>query len=53
MTDSMLDTVTQNADKVFFPFLGQNNIFTNGIHLNRVFFTIPGINLSIYWYGFS
>lgn len=50
MTEEMLKKVTDNADRVFFPFLGKNNIFTNGIKVNREFFSIG--NFPIYWYGF-
>lgn len=50
MTESMLQKVTENADRVFFPLLGKNNIFTNGLKINREFLSIG--NFVIYWYGF-
>lgn len=41
-----------NPNKVYFPNLGGDNIFTNGINLNQAMFTIPGTDFKIYWYGF-
>lgn len=41
-----------NPDKVYFPnFGGESNILKEGIAIDRVAFTIPGTNISIYWYG--
>lgn len=41
-----------NPDKVYFPnFGGGSNILKEGIAIDRVAFTIPGTNISIYWYG--
>lgn len=41
-----------NPDKVYFPnFGGGSNILKEGIAIDRVAFTIPGTNVSIYWYG--
>lgn len=51
-TVSNINEIEQNPDKVYFPFLGGDNIFTNGFKLNNVMFTIPGTNFVVYWYGF-
>lgn len=51
MTDQQITIIRQNADKVYFPFLGEDNIFTNGIKISRVAFKIPGTDFVIYWYG--
>ncbi len=50
MTDVMVQKIQDATDRVFFPNLGGDNIFTNGIKINKVMFTIG--NLEIYWYGF-
>lgn len=50
MTDSMLEKIHANVDRVFFPYLGKDNIFTNGIKIDRALFKIG--DLVIYWYGF-
>jgi len=52
MTDVMIEKIGENPDKVFFPNLGTDNFFTNGIEINRAFFRIPGTKIDIYWYGF-
>ena len=46
MTDVMINKITENSDRVFFPFLGDG-----GIKIERTAFTIPGLNVDIYWYG--
>lgn len=51
-TVSNISEIEQNPDKVYFPFLGGDNIFTNGFKLNNVMFTIPGTSFTVYWYGF-
>ncbi len=50
MTETMLQNVQENADRVFFPYLGEDNIFTRGIKLDNEFLRIG--DFSIYWYGF-
>ena len=52
VSEQMQSTIRENPDKVYFPNLGGDNIFTNGITINREMFTIPGTNFTIYWYGF-
>ena len=52
VSEEMQQTVRENKDKVYFPNLGGDNIFTNGISIDRKMFTIPGTNFTIYWYGF-
>lgn len=51
-TVTNIGEIEQNPDKVYFPFLGGDNIFTNGFRLNNEMFTIPGTNFAVYWYGF-
>lgn len=51
--DDTIKIIKDNPDKVYFPFFGDSeNIFNSGITIDRVFVTIPGINFSIFWYGF-
>lgn len=52
MTDAFMSRVQGSTDRVFFPFLGNDNFFTRGIKVNKIMFTIPGTNFSIHWYGF-
>ena len=52
VSEQMQQTIRENPDKVYFPNLGGDNIFTNGITIDREMFTIPGINFTVYWYGF-
>lgn len=51
-TVTNISEIEQNPDKVYFPFLGGDNIFINGFRLNNEMFTIPGTNFAVYWYGF-
>lgn len=51
-TVSNVNEIGQNPDKVYFPFLGGDNIFTNGFKLDNAMFKIPGTNFVVYWYGF-
>ena len=47
------NTIRENPQKVFFPnFGGGDNIFREGITIDRVMFTIPGTDFKVYWYGF-
>jgi len=53
VSDETYHKVMQNPDKVFFPnFGGGDNVLSEGFTVNRVLFTIPGINFKVYWYGF-
>ncbi len=52
MTQMIIDKIQQYPDRVFFPNFGKDNIFTDGIDIDRVIFTIPGVNIDVYWYGF-
>lgn len=53
VSDEMIETIRSNPDKIYFPFFGEkDNIFKNGITIDRVMFTIPGTDFKIYWYGF-
>lgn len=48
-----IGVIKDNPDKVYFPFFGDSeNILNSGISIDRIFFTIPGINFAVYWYGF-
>lgn len=53
LSDDAVQNIKNNPDKTFFPFFGSGeNIFNSGITIDRVFFTIPGLDFKIYWYGF-
>ncbi len=52
VSETKQSEIIANPDKVYFPFLGGDNIFTNGFKLSNVMFKIPGTNFVIYWYGF-
>ncbi len=52
VSETKQSEIIANPDKVYFPFLGGDNIFTNGFRLDNVMFKIPGTNFVIYWYGF-
>lgn len=53
VSEETIKMIKDNPDKTYFPFFGDSeNIFNSGITIDRVFFTIPGINFKIYWYGF-
>ncbi|MBR6045830.1 MAG: prolipoprotein diacylglyceryl transferase [Ruminococcus sp.] len=52
LDSEIVQKARNNPDKVFFPNMGSDNIFTEGFSIDRVFFTIPGINFKVYWYGF-
>lgn len=53
VSDETVNTIRENYDKVYFPFFGEGeNIFKNGIKIDRVMFTIPGTDFQVYWYGF-
>ncbi len=46
-------TIKDNPNKTYFPFFGDSdNILNSGITIDRVCFTIPGVNFKVYWYGF-
>ncbi len=53
VSEEVRKKMIENPDKVFFPNFGSgNNIFREGINIDRVLLTIPGTNFKIYWYGF-
>ena len=53
LDSELVQKVRANPDKVYFPNFGSgDNILKEGITVDRVFFTIPGINFKVYWYGF-
>lgn len=49
----VISKIRSNPDKVYFPNFGSgDNILSEGITIDRVMFTIPGLNFKVYWYGF-
>ncbi|MBQ8966316.1 prolipoprotein diacylglyceryl transferase [Ruminococcus sp.] len=51
-TAAVREKLRENPDKVYFPNFGSgDNILKEGISIDRVAFTIPGINFTVYWYG--
>lgn len=53
LDSELVQKVRANPDKVYFPNFGSgDNVLKEGITVDRVFFTIPGINFKVYWYGF-
>ena len=45
--------IRENPKKIYFPNFGNgDNIFREGINIDRVMFTIPGTDFKVYWYGF-
>lgn len=53
VSSEMREKISSEPGKVFFPNLGSgDNIFRNGISIDRVLMKIPGTNFNIYWYGF-
>ncbi|ADU23671.1 MULTISPECIES: prolipoprotein diacylglyceryl transferase [Ruminococcus] len=51
-TAAVREKLSKNPDKVYFPNFGNtDNILREGISIDRVAFTIPGLNFTVYWYG--
>ncbi|WP_294487633.1 prolipoprotein diacylglyceryl transferase [uncultured Ruminococcus sp.] len=51
-TAAVREKLRANPDKVYFPnFGGGDNILKEGISIDRVAFTVPGVNFTVYWYG--
>ena len=48
-TDFVRGLLQSESSKIYFP---NSNLFPNGLELDNVMFTVPGIDLDIYWYGF-
>ncbi len=48
-TDFVRDLLNSETSKIYFP---NSGLFPNGLEIDNVMFTIPGIGLDIYWYGF-
>lgn len=48
-TDFVREILDSDGGVIYFP---NSKLFPNGIKIDNVMFTIPGINLDIYWYGF-
>ncbi len=47
--DFVRGIIDGDGGRIYFP---NSGLFPNGIKIDNVMFTIPGINLEIYWYGF-
>ena len=53
LDSGVISKIRSNPDKVYFPNFGSgDNILSEGFTIDRVMFTIPGINFKVYWYGF-
>lgn len=51
--DEIREKLREFPNRVYFPNFGKgDNIFKEGIDIDRVLFTVPGTNFKIYWYGF-
>lgn len=51
-TAAVRERLQQNPDKVYFPNFGSgDNILREGISIDRVAFTVPGTDFTVYWYG--
>ena len=51
--DAIREKLREFPNRVYFPNFGNgDNIFKEGIDIDRVLFTVPGTNFKIYWYGF-
>lgn len=52
VSEELQDSIEANPDKVYFPNFGSSdNIFNQGITIDKVAFTIPGTEFKVYWYG--
>ena len=47
--DFVRGIIDGDGGRVYFP---NSGLFPDGIKIDNVMFTIPGIGLEIYWYGF-
>ena len=47
--DFVRELLDSDGGAIYFP---NSGLFENGIKIDNVMFTIPGLNLEIYWYGF-
>ena len=47
--DFVRGIIDGEGGRIYFP---NSGLFKDGIKIDNVMFTIPGINLEIYWYGF-
>lgn len=53
LDDAYIAKIKADPSKVFFPNFGSgDNVLREGFTMDRVLFTIPGINFKVYWYGF-
>lgn len=49
-TDFVREILGGDGTKLYFP--NADWLFPNGLTIDRVMFTIPGLNIDVYWYGF-
>lgn len=47
--DFVREILEGDGSRLYFP---NSKLFPDGLKIDRVFFTIPGIDLEVYWYGF-
>lgn len=47
--DFVRELLDSDGGVIYFP---NSGLFENGIKIDNVMFTIPGLNLEVYWYGF-
>ncbi len=49
-TDFVREVLNGDGTKLYFP--NADWLFPDGLTIDRVMFTIPGLNIDVYWYGF-
>ncbi len=49
-SDFVRELLASEGNKLYFP--NADWLFPNGLNIDRVMFTIPGLNIDVYWYGF-
>ncbi len=49
-SDFVRELLASEGNKLYFP--NADWLFPNGLNIDRVMFTIPGLGIDVYWYGF-
>lgn len=49
-SDFVRELLAGEGNKLYFP--NADWLFPNGLNIDRVMFTIPGLDIDVYWYGF-
>lgn len=49
-TDFVRELLNDEGNTLYFP--NSDKLFPNGLNIDRVMLTIPGLNIDVYWYGF-